>query len=123
MKGIKKIWMWGKKYLHIVIGIVLMSTVLQWLYAYLPLFVQYAFERLSGGDVKTDLPKFLINFYENIDDTLTCLSFVGLSMICLQAFRSFLRFLDNYYQGALAHFIGHDMRVKIYNHVMDLSYS
>lgn len=124
MSGIKKIWLWGRKYLHVVIGIVVMSTVLQWLYAYLPLFVQYAFERLGqAGENKTDLPVFLLNWYNNIDDTLTCLLVVGLSMIVLQAFRSFLRFLDNYYQGALAQYIGHDMRLKIYDHVMDLSYS
>lgn len=124
MSGIKKIWLWGRKYLHVVVGIVIMSTVLQWLYAYLPLFVQYAFERLGQtGENKTDLPVFLLNWYNNIDDTLTCLLVVGLSMIVLQAFRSFLRFLDNYYQGALAQYIGHDMRLKIYDHVMDLSYS
>ena len=124
MKGIKKIWKWGSRYLHIIIGIVAMSTILQWLYAYLPLFVQYAFERLGGAvENKTDLPAFLINWYNNIENTLTCILVVGLSMIVLQAFRSFMRFLDNYYQGALAHYIGHDMRIKIYDHVMDLSYS
>jgi len=124
MKGIKKIWKWGRRYLHIIIGIVAMGTILQWLYAYLPLFVQYAFERLGGAvENKTDLPAFLINWYNNIENTLTCILVVGLSMIVLQAFRSFMRFLDNYYQGALAHYIGHDMRIKIYDHVMDLSYS
>ena len=79
MKGIKKIWKWGSRYLHIIIGIVAMSTILQWLYAYLPLFVQYAFERLGGAvENKTDLPAFLINWYNNIENTLTCILVVGL---------------------------------------------
>ncbi len=47
MNGIKKLWQWGKRYLWLIILIVILSTVLQWLYAYLPLFVQYAFERLG----------------------------------------------------------------------------
>ncbi|MDE6407804.1 MAG: ABC transporter ATP-binding protein/permease [Anaeroplasmataceae bacterium] len=124
MKGIKKLWKWSKKYLWLVLLIVALSTILQWLYAYLPLFIQYAFERINEvTEQKTDLPKFLLNWYNNIEDMLTCLLMVGVSMIVLQAFRSVLRFLDNYYQGALAHYIGYDMRIKIYDHVMNLSYT
>ena len=124
MKGIKILWQWAKRYIWLIFLIVVLSTVLQWLYAYLPLFVQYAFERLGQtAEQKTDLPVFLLNFYNNIDDTLTCLLMVGISMILLQSIRSIMRFLDNYYQGALAHYIGYDMRLKIYDHVMDLSYS
>ncbi|MDE7384175.1 MAG: ABC transporter ATP-binding protein, partial [Anaeroplasmataceae bacterium] len=124
MKGIKKLWKWSKKYLWLVLLIVALSTILQWLYAYLPLFIQYAFERINQvTEQKTDLPKFLLNWYNNIEDMLTCLLIVGASMIVLQAFRSVLRFLDNYYQGALAHYIGYDMRIKIYDHVMNLSYT
>lgn len=124
MNGIKKLMKWSKKYLWLVVVIVALSTILQWLYAYLPLFIQYAFERINQADtIKTDLPHFLLNWYNNVDDLLTCLLIVGGSMIALQAVRSVLRFLDNYYQGALAHYIGYDMRIKIYDHVMNLSYT
>ena len=124
MNGIKKIWKWSKKYIWLVILIVALSTILQWLYAYLPLFIQYAFERINSvAEQKTDLPKFLLNWYNSIENILTCLLVVGISMIVLQAVRSVLRFLDNYYQGALAHYIGYDMRIKIYDHVMNLSYT
>ncbi len=124
MKGIKKIWQWSKKYFWLIVFIVVLCTILQWLYAYLPLFVQYAFERLGQtSEQKTDLPVFLLNWYNGIGDTLTCLLVVGLSMICLQFVRSIMRFTANYYEGALAQYIGHDMRLKIYDHVMDLSYS
>lgn len=124
MNGIKKLWKWSKKYLWLVLLIVALSTILQWLYAYLPLFIQYAFERINQvTEQKTDLPKFLLNWYNNIDDMLICLLTVGISMIALQAVRSVLRFLDNYYQGALAHYIGYDLRIKIYDHVMSLSYT
>ncbi|MCM1130146.1 MAG: ABC transporter ATP-binding protein/permease [Roseburia sp.] len=124
MNGIKKLWKWSKKYLWLVILIVALSTILQWLYAYLPLFIQYAFERINQvTEQKTDLPRFLLNWYNNIDDMLTCLLMVGISMIALQAVHSVLRFLDNYYEGALAHYIGYDLRIKIYDHVMSLSYT
>ncbi len=124
MRGIKKVWEWSKKYIWLVVVIVVLSTILQWLYAYLPLFVQYAFERLGQTtEQKTDLPAFLLNWYNNMEDTLTCLLMVGLSMIVLQFVRSIMRFLDNYYQGALAQYMGYDMRLKIYDHVMDLPFS
>ena len=123
MSGIKRLLSWSKKYLWLVFLIVILCTVLQWLYAYLPLFIQYAFERLGYGTNKTDLPKFLINFYDSITDPIKCILIVGLSMIILQAFRSVLRFTTNYYQGALAHYIGHNMRIKLYDHVISLPYS
>ncbi len=124
MNGIKKLWGWGRHYLWLIILIVALSAILQWLYAYLPLFIQYAFERLeSATESKTDLPRFLITWYDNIEDTLTCLIMIGATMIGLQAVRSVLRFLDNYYQGALAQYVGYDMRLKIYDHVMNLSFS
>lgn len=124
MNGIKKLWKWSKKYLWLILLIIALSTILQWLYAYLPLFIQYAFERINQAtEIKTDLPQFLLNWYNNIDDLLTCLLIVGLSMAGLQFVRSVMRFLDNYYQGALAHYIGYDLRLKIYDHVMNLSYT
>lgn len=124
MKGIKKIAQWSKKYIWIVLIIVGLCAILQWLYAYLPLFVQYAFGRLGQvSEQKTDLPLFLLNWYDNIENTLTCLLMVGASMIVLQAGRSIMRFVANYYQGALAQYIGYDMRLKIYDHVMNLPFS
>ena len=123
MSGIKKLLYWSKKYLWLVVLIVVLCAVLQWLYAYLPLFIQYAFERLGYGTDKTDLPKFLLNIYNGISDPLKCILLVGMSMIILQTFRSILRFTTNYYQGALAHYIGHNMRIKLYDHIIDLPYS
>lgn len=123
MSGFKRLLSWSKKYLWLVVLIVVLCTVLQWLYAYLPLFIQYAFERLGYGTDKADLPKFLLNIYNSIEDPIKCILIVGLSMLILQTFRSIMRFTTNYYQGALAHYIGHNMRIKLYDHIIDLPYS
>ena len=123
MSGIKRLLSWSKRYLWLVILIVVLCTILQWLYAYLPLFIQYAFERLGYGTDKADLPKFLLNIYNGIKDPVKCILVVGLSMLILQTFRSIMRFTTNYYQGALAHYIGHNMRIKLYDHIIDLPYS
>lgn len=123
MRGIKRICSWSVKYIPLFIGIIALSALLQWLYSYLPLFVQYAFKVLeeSGSDVA--LPGFLIRFFETGKDKLTVILLVSAAMIGLQAIRSIMRFLDNYWQGALAQYLGYDMRVKIYDHVCNLSFS
>ncbi|MBQ9124438.1 MAG: hypothetical protein IJY14_01985 [Acholeplasmatales bacterium] len=113
MKGIKKIIGWSIKYLSVFLFILFLNTVLQWFFSYLPLFVQYAFGALGYGSKDVALPNFLINWYESENDVLRIIIMVSVSMIVLQAVRSIMRFLCNYYQGALAQYIGYDMRVKV----------
>ena len=123
MKGIKRIFIWSKKYIPLFIAIVLLCSLLQWLYSYLPLFVQYAFGVLGYGDKDAALPKFLIDWFNSSDDVLTIIVMVSFSMILLQAIRSVMRFITNYWQGALAQYIGYDMRLKMYSHICNLSFN
>lgn len=123
MKGIKRIASWSKKYIFVFIFIILLSALLQWLYSYLPLFISYVFKVLENSDTNVNLPGFLTQWYESYSDVLTITLFVSLSMVILQLIRSLLRFLDNYLQGALSHFIGYDLRCKLYNHICNLSFS
>lgn len=123
MKGIKRIIKWSIKYIPVFLLIVGMAAILQWFFAYLPLFVQYAFGALGYGSKDVALPQFLIDWYESQDDVLKTIILVSTTMIALQALRSVMRFLTNYYQGALAQYIGYDMRLKVYSHVCNLSFS
>ena len=124
MKGIKRIFIWSKKYIPLFIFIVLLSILLQWLFSYLPLFVQYSFKVLGYGDSEVALPRFLLDFFESIEGgTLKVILMVCGTMVLLQLIRSILRFIDNYYQGALAQYIGYDMRIKMYSHICDLPFS
>ena len=122
MKGIRKIINWSIKYLPVFLFILFLNTVLQWFFSYLPLFVQYAFGALGYGNKDVALPSFLINWYESENDVLKVIIMVSASMIILQAVRSVMRFLCNYYQGALAQYVGYDLRIKFYSHVCNLSY-
>ena len=123
MSGIKRIFKWSKKYIFYFILIITLSTVLQLLYSYLPLFVQYVFKVLKGSDDSVALPKFLINIFEKGNTTLEIIFIVSLSMVLLQLLRSIMRFFCNFYQGALSHYIGYDMRLMVYDHVCDLDYT
>lgn len=123
MNGVKNLWKWGKQYLIVLILILVLNAILQWLYSYLPLFVSYVFKLLGDSSKQADLPKWLLSFFDSFSDVLTCILIVGVSMIALQAFRSILRFINNYLQGRLTQNIGLNMRVKLYDHIGDLSYA
>lgn len=123
MKGIKRICRWSVKYIPMFLAIVIFNTILQWLFSYLPLFVQYAFKLLGHTEGEVALPKFLINWYDSANDITTAILFVGLSMVIMQFVRSIMRFTTNYWQGGLAQYLGYDMRLKIYDHVGNLSYT
>ena len=124
MSGIKRICKWSLRYIPLFIAIILLSILLQWLYSYLPLFVQYSFAVLGYGDIeKVALPSFLVNIFKNGDTTLNIILMVSMSMILLQAIRSVLRFIDNYMQGALAQYIGYRLKIKLYKHICDLPFS
>lgn len=123
MSGIKRIFKWSKKYILYFILIVSLSIVLQIMFSYLPLYIQYAFKALKGSDDNVALPKFIINIFEMGNTTLEIILIVSIVMIVSQLIRSIMRFFCNYYQGALSHYIGYDMRLMIYDHVCDLDYT
>ena len=123
MSGIKRIFLWSRKYIFYFVLIITLSTVLQWLYSYLPLFIQYVFKVIKGNDDNVSLPKFLLNIYNEKTEVVEVVLLVSASMVILQLCRSIMRFLCNYYQGALSHFIGYDMRLMIYDHVCNLDYT
>lgn len=128
MKGMKNLARFGKKHIVTLIAIIALSTILQVLYSYLPLFVQYAIKALTNeidgtGNLNVNLPKWLIDILAGQSNILSLLLVVGASMIILQAFRSFMRFYDNYLTGKLTQDISRDMRIAIYDHVGELPYS
>lgn len=124
MKGIKQIIIWSKKYLVFIILLLGLNFLLQWLYSYLPIFVQYAFKVLGyGNELSTNLPSFLIDWYSTAPDTLHIILLVSISMVILQLIRSIMRFLSNYLQGFISQKLIYDMRIKFYAHVVDLPFS
>ena len=125
MKGIKKIASWSKHYLGYIIALLVLFVLLQWLYSYLPIFVQYAFKILGydSGTSNTTLPKFLTDWYETIPDTLGVILAVSASMVVLQLVRSIMRFTSNYLQGYIAQRMNYDMKIKMYKHICDLPFS
>lgn len=117
------LWRWSKKYLFLVIFIIVLNFVLQYLYSYIAILVELATSVLGNENSSVNLPSFLIDFFLSFEKPLTIILVIGISMVLLQLFRSILRFLDGYLRAYGTEHIGYDMRTKIYNHVLDLPYT
>lgn len=117
------LWRWSKKYLFLVIFIIVLNFVLQYLYSYIAILVELATSVLGNENSSVNLPSFLIDFFLSFEKPLTIILVIGVSMVLLQLFRSILRFLDGYLRAYGTEHIGYDMRTKIYNHVLDLPYT
>lgn len=123
MKKSINLWRWSKKYLFLVIFIIVLNFVLQYLYSYIAILVELATSVLGNENSSVNLPSFLIDFFLSFEKPLTIILVIGVSMVLLQLFRSILRFLDGYLRAYGTEHIGYDMRTKIYNHVLDLPYT
>lgn len=123
MKKSINLWRWSKKYLFLVIFIIVLNFVLQYLYSYIAILVELATSVLGNENNSVNLPSFLIDFFLSFEKPLTIILVIGVSMVLLQLFRSILRFLDGYLRAYGTEHIGYDMRTKIYNHVLDLPYT
>ena len=123
MQGIKKIFVWSKRYIPLFILIIALCTLLQFMWSYIPLFVQYAIAILANEEPKVALPAFLINWFKTGDSVLNIILMVSFSMVMLQVIRCIMRFISNYFQGALAQYVGYDLRCKMYTHICELDFS
>lgn len=123
MRDIKLLWKWGKRYIVTIIVVVFLAIFLQYLYSYIPLFVQYAIKVLEDGTSKVNLPKFIIDFFNFGKTPLEIILYVAIGIVLLQFVRLVLRFIHNYMKGALTEAISRDMRVALYDHIQTLSYT
>lgn len=123
MQRLGYLWRWSKKYAIIILFIIILNFILQWLYSYISLFVQVAFSVLGRESENINLPQFLLNFFYSFSEPLKIVISIAVTIVVLQASRSLMRFLDGYLRGRTTENIGYDMRVKMYNHIGDLSYT
>lgn len=121
---VKKLIKWGKKYWYLLFTVFFLTATLQLLYSYLPIFIQYGINVLSNEDVSNvNFPKPYLEFLAKQTDTITIIIILGVSMISLQLVRSFMRFTDSYLKGRITENISKDMRLELYDHITDLSYT
>jgi ATP-binding cassette subfamily B protein len=128
----KKLFKWAKNHWFSLVVLILLQSLLQFLYSYLPILISFSFNVLEEKDnlsmanekiANVKLPKKFIEIIIENNNVLKIILFIGLSMVLLQAFRSILRFSTNYLCQKINQNIQKEMRIKLYNHISDLGYS
>lgn len=121
--NLKNIWQYAKKYIwFIVIGLVLLFLI-QYLYTYITIFIQYAFNILGKPSNNINLPSFILNFFEGFSEPLQKILAVAGALVLVQIIRFSMRFLNNVLNSRIKESINFDVRTKLYNHIGDLNYS
>lgn len=123
MRGLKSLLSWSKKYLLIILFLLILAFFLQYTLSFISLSVSYVFKVLEGKDPNTvNLPFFVLDIFGSYSKPFTIIIAVGIFIIVLQSMRSILRYISNYLQGSTANKITVDMKIKLYNHIGNLSY-
>lgn len=122
LKDLKELLKWGRKYWFWMVLSLVLTILVQFLYSYIPLLIQEGLIVL-GSDGSSNLPEFIKEFIHSESDVLKSIFYVCVCIVSLQTGRLIMRFFDNYLKGRLTENIAMDMRVKLYNHIDELSYT
>ncbi len=98
-------------------------------YSYVPLFTQYLirtlyihFDPLNNQMQAVNIPTFVSDFFESGETVLQIILYVALTLIFFQAFRYLMMYFEVYLRGRIQESIAKNLRVKLYNHIQNLSY-
>lgn len=127
MQGFKRIIKWAKPHMWLLVLVLLFTIINPLTYSFVPQFIRYVVNVILGGEGISEgnitLPSFLLKFFESFSDPLDSILVVGITLTLFQLFRGLIMFLNGYTKGKLGESISYDMRVDLYTHLQDLSYS
>lgn len=126
MKSVKLLFNWTNKYWLRVTVILLLTIFFPITYSYVPLFTKYVIDLIDPtvtGEITTNLPRFLVNIFERGETVVQTILYLGITLVIYQLIRAMLMFYNGYSKGVLSENISRDMRVTLYDHIQDLSYS
>ena len=123
MKKTKKLLKWLKPSLGLFLLVSLLSIILPFTYSYVPQFIKYVFDHvLDQTDAPNTLPMFVQNFFAEYAG-LKCVIIISLTLFIFQLLRGILIFINGCIKGRLSENIAFKMRVKLYRHIQNLSYT
>lgn len=125
MKGIKNLMKWSKPYLGLLIIVILLTVINPLTYSYVPQFIKYVVDTILEGTIEgvVTLPSFLLDFFNRFNNKLTCIMVVGICLVICQLIRGAMMFINGYVKGKISEGIAFDMRVKLYSHIQNLTYT
>lgn len=124
--GFKNLMKWAKPHLPGLIAVMFLSVLNPLLYSYVPQFIKYIVDVVFESNLtegRITLPSFLVSYYDTFKDQLTAVVVVGISLVLFQIIRGIFMFLNGYIKGKLSEGIAYDMRVSMFQHIQDLSFT
>ena len=91
-----------------------------------PQFIKYIVDVVFEGNLtegRINLPFFLVSFFDSFEDQLTAVVIVGVSLVIYQLFRALFMFLNGFIRGNLQRGVAFDMRISMFKHIQNLSYT
>src|SRR5690606_35916110 len=128
MKKIKSLFKLTKGHLWGYLLLILLVVFHRFSYSFIPLFTQYIIRALSINlGTPTDIdpvnfPPFLLEFFGSGETLLQTAMYVAVTLIAFQTFRYLLMFVEGYVQGTIQETVAKNLRVKLYDHIQNLSY-
>lgn len=123
MKGLKNLFRWVRPYWLELVIILIIVIIVNSLYSYIPNLISYAFYFLGSDKDTVPLPSWFKDIILGGNSTINKVVMVAVAIIALQLIRQILNFLNGYVKGHFSESIKRDMRVSLYDHVADLSFS
>jgi len=127
MERLKKLNKWIIPYLW-VLGIILTTVLLSNVsYSYIPIMISYIFDLLNKTNSSTSLPNWLTSIYAvtgtSSSEILKSVLYVVFSIIALQLIRQIINIISNISRAYLSETISNKMKINMYNHISDLSFT
>ena len=128
MKGIRNLFKWSKPFIGFLIVVILLTIINPLTYSYVPQFIKYIIDivledqPIEGATIT--LPSFFTDFFGQFSSNkLKCILVVGLTMIVFQLIRGAMMFFNGYFKGKVSEGIAYNIRLRLYSHIQNLSYS
>lgn len=113
---------WIKKDIHYLFLSVIAIIIMSYTRTLIPLFYQHTVDTIINGE-PSKLPRFFVDFINKGDTQLKQLFFLGLALVLFQIFRAIFIFLQGRSNAVFSENVAYKMRVKLYEHIQNLSYS
>src|SRR5690554_1843716 len=129
MSKLKSLFKLTKGHIFGYIILVLLVLFHRFSYSYVPLFTQYLirtlhifFDPLQTDLQPVNLPSFVIAFFDSGETVMQIVLYVALTLVFYQGIRFTMMFFENHLRGQIQEGIASNLRVKLYDHIQNLSY-
>lgn len=111
------------RYLPMIIVLMILVAIDSATYSYVSMFIKYIIAVLDGDAITNTLPDFVINFFESGSTVMMKVIYAATGLALYQVCRGVMKFITGCYRQIIGETISRNIRVEMYQHIQDLSYS